>query len=315
MTRILTVTLNPALDVSTDVAEMVPEHKLRCSPPVFDAGGGGVNVARAITFLGGHAEAFVALGGFHGEQHLHLLRQDGVEVIPFKTYGETRQSLDVTDRASGLQYRFLMPGPEWSPEMEDAALAAVAEAVPAGGIVVLSGSQPPGVAKDFPLRMVRQVAEKGALMVLDTSGPALHALLDNGATRGHILRMDEAEAAGLAGKQFAGLPELAQFVSGLVRDGVARMVLVGISTGGSVLATDYGCWHAVTPPVKVRSKVGAGDSFVGAFTLSLANGDAPEEALRRGVAAASAAVMSDATKLCQPAEVDQLAAQTSLTRL
>jgi 6-phosphofructokinase 2 len=60
---ILTVTLNPALDLETRTAALVPGHKLRCAPPRVDPGGGGINVARAIHVLGGEARAAVAVGG------------------------------------------------------------------------------------------------------------------------------------------------------------------------------------------------------------------------------------------------------------
>ena len=94
MSDILTVTLNPALDVSTSVDRVRPEDKLRCELPVLDPGGGGINVARAIGELGGRPLALVALAGFHGQQYLDQLRGEPIVPIVFGVPGETRQSLE-----------------------------------------------------------------------------------------------------------------------------------------------------------------------------------------------------------------------------
>ncbi|MEC3861944.1 1-phosphofructokinase family hexose kinase [Mesobacterium sp. TK19101] len=315
MPRILTVTLNPAIDISTSAETVRPEDKLRCAPPVLDAGGGGTNVARAIAHLGGQAQAFVAVAGFHGAQFVELLRNDGVDPVIFETHGETRQSLAVIDRATGQQYRFVMPGPDWTQDTADAALDAIDAATPHGGVVVLSGSQPPGVPEDFPPRLAGRVEARNATLVLDTSGPAMQALMQSGALTRHVLRLDQAESEELAGKPLRTMDELASFARHLVTRNVAGTVILALGAEGSVLANSAGCWHAVTPPVPVRSKVGAGDSFVGAFTLALSQGLPPEQALRHGVAAASAAVMSDATDLCVKADVDRLLDSCALQHL
>ena len=110
---ILTVTLNPALDLSTAADEVRPELKLRCEKPVVDPGGGGINVSRAIKHMGGQSTAMVALGGATGTRIADLLKADGLSLVRLTAPGETRQSLAVTDRSTGGQYRFVLPGPEW----------------------------------------------------------------------------------------------------------------------------------------------------------------------------------------------------------
>ncbi len=305
---ILTVTLNPALDISASVGRVVPGPKLRLGPPRHDPGGGGVNVARAVGLLGGQARAFVALGGVAGAQLAALLAGEGVEVIPFPGPGETRQSLTVTEAGTGAEYRFVLPGPEWDAGMAETALAALAQAAGPGAVVVLSGSQPPGVAADFPARL--GAALPGARLIVDTSGPALARLLapPPGDAAPEVLRLDQAEAATAAGHPLATPADSAALAERLAARGVARVVVVAHGAEGSVLAGGGQRLHGIPPPVTVDSKVGAGDSFTGGFALALARGDSLPEALRLGTAAATAAVTTGGTGLCPRALTEELLA-------
>ncbi len=195
MPRIVTVTLNPALDLSTETAEVRPNRKLRCAPPRRDPGGGGVNVSRAIAKLGGASLCAVAAGGDAGAALLALLAAEGVEARDLGLDLPTRQSLAVTDLASGDQFRFVMPGPVWSAADLDRALALVVGWCAAGDWLVPSGSLPEGVPPDTFPKLGARLAGKGVRMVLDTSGAALVAAAE---ARGlALLRMDDAEAEAL----------------------------------------------------------------------------------------------------------------------
>ncbi|SFP76872.1 1-phosphofructokinase family hexose kinase [Tranquillimonas alkanivorans] len=313
--HILTITLNPTVDFSTTAPEVVPEAKLRCSEPDIDPGGGGINVARAIRQLGGQAVALIAIGGSTGAQLLQRLAVEGVPTVAFQGPGETRQSVSVIDESTGAQYRFVMPGPSWKEDDVTRALESIDQATGDGTLVVLSGSQPPGVAKDFPSILADHAAGRQARLIVDTSGPALHHLVEKPHECLHVLRMDDAEAEELAGRKLPELEDTAGFSQELVKRGVARMIIVARGADGSVLSTADESWHAVGPKVEVRSKVGAGDSFVGALTLAMAEERPPEECLRRGVAAASNAVMTEATRLCDRATTQRLLADTQVRRL
>jgi 6-phosphofructokinase 2 len=149
MSDILTITLNPAYDVSTSVGTVAPGPKLRCEPPRYDPGGGGVNVSRAISRLGGMSTAFVALGGQTGAMFHALLDAEDFEVAQFEIDGNTRQSLAVIETSTRRQYRFQLPGPDWRPEQTAAMLEHLRPHLTRGRIVVMSGSLPPGVPADI----------------------------------------------------------------------------------------------------------------------------------------------------------------------
>ncbi|MDF1621458.1 1-phosphofructokinase family hexose kinase [Pseudothioclava nitratireducens] len=315
MTSILTITLNPTVDLSIGADKVEPERKLRCTRPETDPGGGGINVSRGILELGGHSTAFVAVGGLTGDKVMRLLAEAGIGLAPFPAPGETRQSLTVTDQSSGLQYRFVMPGPEWKSGDVTRALTRIGRAAPENGIVVLSGSQPPGVPDDFPARLAARIARTRAQLFLDTSGAALHCLLRNCTAPADVLRMDDLEAEDLAGRKLPSRADSADFAQSLVRRGLARAVIVARGGDGNVLATAENRWVAEAAKVDVVSKVGAGDSFVAAFTLSLSRGLSMPEALQWGAAAASAAVTTSATDLCHLPMVRKLLPHSAVSTL
>lgn len=308
---ILTLTLNPALDMATEVHEIIPGHKLRCSEPLLDPGGGGLNVSRAIKALGGDSLALVAIGGLTGDRLAGLIRAEGVTFLSILGPGETRQSLTVKEETTGKQFRFMLPGPVWG-EAERARVFTLLRATARpGGISVISGSQPPGVPFDFPAQLAGSMPE--SRVVLDTSGATLTEAVRHPIPDLEVLRMDGEEGDSLAGRPLPSREDTAEFAQSLVRDGVAKTVIIARGADGNVLATGDLRLHAKSAKVRVKSTVGAGDSFVAAFVLALARGQSYAEALAMGSAAASAAVTTDATQLCRPEDVMRLLPECSIS--
>ncbi len=306
---IVTVTLNPAVDFSASVAEVVPGPKLRLSPPVTEPGGGGVNVARAIHKLGGVARAVIAVRGVMGARLKALVEAEGIETLTLTGAGETRLSLAVTDRASGGQYRFTLPGPDWEADDAEEALQAIAGIAAPESLVVLSGSHPPGVDERFPFVLADALRAGAAKLVVDTSGAALQELVSrkSEAPIVHVLRLDQEAAEKIAGIALSRAEETLELAERLVANGVAELVVIARGSDGNVMAGRGLRLQCVPPQVPVKSKVGAGDSFTGAFVLSLARGDDPTTALQWGTAAAAAAVMTEATELCRREQVEEFA--------
>lgn len=310
---ILTLTLNPALDMSTEVHELVPNHKLRCAEPLLDPGGGGLNVSRAIKALGGDSLALVALSGLTGDRLAGLIRAEGVTFLSILGPGETRQSLTVREETSGRQYRFMLPGPVWGEEERARVFTLLHATARPGGFSVISGSQPPGVPRDFPAQLAASMPE--SRVVLDTSGATLAEVVRNPIPGLEVLRMDGPEGEALAGKPMTSREDTANFAQALVWAGVARMVIVARGDEGNVLADAESRFFSSAAKVKVKSTVGAGDSFVAAFVLALARGQSHADALAMGSAAASAAVMTDATQLCRPEDVMRLLPECGVVQL
>ncbi|MFA8444210.1 1-phosphofructokinase family hexose kinase [Yoonia sp.] len=297
-TPILTVTLNPAVDVATTVPRVIAGPKLRCAPPRFDPGGGGVNVARAINKLGGAATALVAVGGAMGERLLALLAAEQITALPVPVLGETRQSFAVLDETTGEQYRFNVPGPPLGAQDADTLIDAIARETPQGGYLVLSGSVSPGLAVDFPSQIIAATKHKAPKVIIDTSSASLMQLIAQPTAPAHILRVDQKEAAEAAAHPMNTIADSVAFAADLVARGVAEIVVTGRGAEGSVLVSKDQRLVCHPPTVPVRSKIGAGDAYVGSMTLALARGLPLPQALQWGVAAASATVSTDGTALC-----------------
>ncbi|SFG80964.1 6-phosphofructokinase 2 [Palleronia marisminoris] len=316
---ILTVTMNPALDLATAAERVVPGPKLRCDAPRIDPGGGGINVSRLVQRLGGETAAIVALGGGMGERLREAMTREGISVRVIPVEGETRVSLGVTDRSTGEQFRFILPGPELTSEDGDRAIQALSEESARGDFVVLSGSLPPALAARFPRALARASGPMGIRFVVDTSGAALNDLVrspdPDPDTRPEVLRIDHLEAEEAGGRPMPALADTARFAADAVARGAARYVIVGRDAEGNLLASADGIWFVRPPKVGVVSATGAGDSFLAAMTWALSIGTPPEEALRWGTAAAAATVTTPATDLCQPDMIEALRADCTLERI
>ena len=110
MQSIVTFTINPAIDTSTSVPIVVPDHKMRCQAPRHDPGGGGINVSRAILRLGGDSLAMYLAGGPTGDLLYRLLEKEGVRQQQVKMTAWTREDIYVMEEETRHQYRFVMPG-------------------------------------------------------------------------------------------------------------------------------------------------------------------------------------------------------------
>lgn len=312
-TPVLTLTLNPALDMATTVPQLVPDQKLRCTEPLLDPGGGGLNVSRAIAALGGESLALVALGGLTGDRLAGLIREESVPFLALTAPGETRQSLTVTEGTTGRQYRFMLPGPVWSEADQERVFMLLRASARPGAIGVISGSQPPGVPVDFPARLARSMP--GLNVVLDTSGAPLREAVNHPIPGLYVLRMDGDEAESIAGHALETRAQSADFAESLVKRGVAQRVIVARGPDGSVMAEAGRRVFTKAAKVQVVSTVGAGDSFVAGFVLCMARGMDSSQALAYGSAAASAAVTTDATQLCRLRDVERLLPECAISEI
>ncbi|HEY8003850.1 MAG TPA: 1-phosphofructokinase family hexose kinase [Phenylobacterium sp.] len=309
MSSIVTLTMNPAVDVSLAVDRLAPGAKLRCEGGERDPGGGGVNVARVIRRLGADAVAVYPAGGPTGAILQELVAREGVASVVTPIGGETREDFTVLEQSSGAQYRFVLPGPRLHDLEWMACLKTLANLPVRPTVICASGSLPPGVPADFYARVGEVASGWGARFVLDASGPALKAALDSNI---HLIKPNLAELRELTGSATEDEASLVRASRKLI--GQARIEAVALTLGanGALLITADGAWRAKALPVAAISSVGAGDSFLGAMIWAQAGGKPLLEAFRYGVAGGAAAVRSAGTELARAAEIRRLVAEVKV---
>jgi len=297
--RIVTLTLNPAVDIACSTPRVEPEEKLRTTGEYYDPGGGGVNVARVIHDLGGDARAIILVGGATGLLYEELLGGHGVPYDALPIRGRTRVALNVREASTGREYRFVPEGPVIADDEWQAVLTAL-ETVQAGWIVA-SGSLPRGVPEDFYARAAAIAARRGQRFVLDCSGAPLRAALRHGVA---LAKPSRREFEALVGHALPDNAALAAAALEMVRAGAVEMLVVSLGGAGALLATASGGTFLPALEVAVLSAVGAGDSFLAAMVVSLARGEAPDIAFAWGMAAGAAAVASAGTAHPDPRRVE-----------
>lgn len=305
MATIITLTMNPALDISAEIDRVVPEHKLRCGPPDFAPGGGGINVARAIAKLGGTATAIYTRGGPFGEMLRDLLDDEGMKTRPVTIAGPTRMSFTAGETSSEQQYRFAMPGPTLQEAEWQHCLDILANLDPRPDYLVASGSLPPGVPVDYYARLSRITAAGGSRLIVDTSGEALRATLREGQGV-YAIKPNLRELRALAGDELVDEQQQEDLARDIIARGQSEVLILSLGAAGVLLVTAEGSERLRAPTVPIRSKIGAGDSTVAGFTLGLARAMPLRAAVRFGIAAGAAAVMTPGTELCRREDTERL---------
>jgi 6-phosphofructokinase 2 len=302
---ILTVTLNPTIDISSDVAEVRPTHKIRTYNQRRHAGGGGINAARVIAELGGDPKAVFLSGGATGALLEDALLHLGLAFEAIPIAGFTRIAFMVHEENTGLEYRFVPEGPD----VDAADLEKVIAVVKAfrGEFIVASGSLPHGAPVDTYCRMADIARQNGMRFVLDTSGQALIETLARASV--YMVKPSRGELEKFLGHTLEEAT-IGPAAHRLVEEGRAEVVCVTMGGDGAILASRDGIFHLPARKLEVRSAVGAGDSFVGAFVWALAKGYSERDAFRMATAAGTAAVLTPGTELCKRADIERIFAET-----
>ncbi|MBN1382918.1 MAG: 1-phosphofructokinase family hexose kinase [Deltaproteobacteria bacterium] len=309
MKTIFTLTVNPAVDKNTATDHVMAEHKVRCENPSHESGGGGVNVSRAIKKLGGESTALYMAGGLTGKLLESLLERDGLACCAVPVNGWTRESLTVYEKATGLQYRFSMAGPELAEAELEICVDRLARADPRPDYIVASGRLSLNAPPDFYARVARTGREMGAKVIVDTSGEALRLAIEEGL---FLVKPNLRELSDMAGYELKHEEDHEKAAMNIVKTGKCEAVVLSMGASGALLALSEGCTRIRSPVVPIMSKVGAGDSMVAGIVLSLARGRSLPDAVRYGVAAGAAAVMTPGTQLCNREDTERLFRQISL---
>ncbi len=302
MAPIVTVTFNPAIDKYTTVDSLTPEKKLRCSLPSYEAGGGGVNVARVIKRLGKNVQAIYMAGGYNGQLLHQLLNKEQIHSIPIKIKDETRENITVLDKSNYKQYRFCLPGPVIEKNKPEEFLRYLTK-IDDVKFIIASGSLPPGMQSDVFAKIAFIAKQKQAKFIVDTSGESLKKALEEGV---YLLKPNRNELAYLIGKDNLPDKDIEDAARQIIQKNKCMAIVVSLGSSGALLVTKDISQFITAPPVSVKSTVGAGDSMLAGIVFSLSAGNNFLEAVKYGVACGTAAVINEGTQLCKKDDADKL---------
>ncbi len=298
---IVTLTMNPALDMTTNTDVVGHTDKVRCDETRYDAGGGGINVARFAHVLGAPVIAIYPAGGPTGALVTDLVSQAGVPVQRVVIGAATRESFSVNERTTGNQYRFVLPGPQLTFAEQVQCLEKLRTTAASAEFVVASGSLPPGVPADFYQRVADICRELGARLVLDTSGGGLRHVKSGV----FLLKPSVRELRECVGRPLETEADQLAAAHELVDRGVAQAVVVSLGSQGALLATSDQSQRFSAIPVHAVSGVGAGDAMVAAITVGLNHAWPLGKSVRFGIAAATAKLLTPGTSDCSRADVER----------
>lgn len=302
MPELVTVTVNPTIDVSFEVDEVLPTHKIRGRDERHDPGGGGINVARVFSQLGGSVRCFYMAGGTTGATLDNLVDRHGLDRVRIPIEGETRIAMAVLEKVSGKQFRLVADGPEVSEANWRALLQAVVDTQ--FEYIVASGSLTKGVPDDFFARLAEIARQRGKRMVLDSSGRGLAGGLAGGGI--FLAKPSRSELSHYLATPIETEAEIAEAASALVAAGACENIAVSLGSDGAMLVNESGVLRLPAVMVEAVSAVGSGDSFVAGMVHHLMRGHPIEDAFRFGLASGAAAVMTPGTDLARPEDIQRL---------
>jgi 6-phosphofructokinase 2 len=298
---IVTLTVNPALDKSAHFRGLVPEQKIRCDVPRFDAGGGGINVSKAISRLGGTSLAVFTSGGPTGKMLEELVSKESIAYESIVIQSQTRESFVAVDDNTNLQYRFSFKGSEITTSEKDKIVETIKKIQ--SNYLVISGGLNEGLASDFYQIFASIAKESNSKLIVDTSGEALQKVLETGV---YMIKPNIGELAKLIGVESLEMEEVNATAKEIIAKGGAEIVVVSLGPQGAVLVTKDNYEFVPAPKVPKKSTVGAGDSMVGGMVWALSQNKSLKEVIRWGVACGSAATMNEGTQLFKREDAQRL---------
>lgn len=310
---ILSLTMNPALDISGVVEKLVPNEKSYVTDEIRTAGGNGINAATIASRLGSQARCTGFLGGSTGEEIKSLLDKS-LRAKFIKIQGNTRMNLTISEKKSLKQSRLSFPGPTILPQELKALKKYLDSQQPS--LFMLGGSLPPGVKPLFIKQLINNFNQRNVPTFVDVPGEILKELISANPT---FIKPNLTEFQIMTGKKVTGLKSVIKLAKSY-QDKISLQCITSVDDG-ALLISSYGIWFGKIPKIKICSTVGAGDSMVGAMAhtwlknkYDLTHFDG-EELLRWGLAAACATLANPGLDLGSEKSIQRYYAQIKVRRI
>ena len=293
--------LNPAVDISYEIAQLIADQKVRAVKTYHHAGGNGINVARALAELGTPMHCCSVIGGESGDLLLRLLG-DSLRGAHrhFRVAGETRLNATLLQKNPPSQYEIDSPGPEVPEAVLDEVTGCFLASC-GSGMAVLSGSLPPGVPEDHYRRLAEHISAQGGKAIVDAHGPVLQQALE---AKPYLVRLNRYVLEMTVGRRLGKVEEVAEAARDLQQRGI-ELVCISLGAEGAILIDEANSYQCTAPRVRVQSTVGCGDALVAGLVAAAHRGQSLQAMLCLGVICGSATASHPGTELFTRAEVEE----------
>lgn len=291
MKKILSITLNPAIDVRYNVLNMRIGDTNRLSTIEKNAGGKGINVARVIKKLGGDILATGIIGGFTGKLFLSKLKENNIKNDFLETENETRTCIAVIeDKKEGIT-EFLEPG-VGSEEIFNNFINKYISIIDEGiDIICASGSLLNGLPKNAYNTLIKEAHKRKIKFILDTSGiPLMNGIKE----KPFLIKPNKEELENILDIKFNNLDEIIEAGKKIVDDGVEN-IMISLGGDGAILIAKYNVYRATFPKIEIKNTVGSGDATVGGMAYGLASNMDIKECFKLSVACGTTNAMLSTT--------------------
>lgn len=305
---IITVTMNPAIDKTVEIEQLVPNGLNRIQKVEYDAGGKGINVSKTIHELGGESLAMGFLGGNAGKTIENVLTSWNIQHDFIWVEGETRTNTKVFEKSGGVT-ELNEPGPVINEVQVEELIQKICEHTDKETLVVLAGSIPAGVDKNIYAAITESVHEKGGSVLMDADGELFRNALK---ASPDIIKPNQVELEEYIGADYRlSMGELKALAEKFQNNGI-KTVAISMGKGGAMIVRDKFVARCPALSVKAHSTVGAGDAMVAALAYSWDKKLGNEETVRLCMATSAGAVTTVGTKPPARAVVDELIPQVEM---
>ncbi|MGB5260225.1 MAG: hexose kinase [Gammaproteobacteria bacterium] len=303
--------LNPAVDISYDITQLLEYQKVCATKTSYYPGGNGINVARALIELGVPVYCCSTIGGESGALLLRLLGDTlGDNHTWFHLQGETRLNTNIMQQNPPGQFEITSLGPEVPADVLADIIDCILR-VTGDGIAVLTGLIPPGVPDSTYRELTEQITAQGGKVVLDASGAVLEQALE---ARPYLVRLNRYVLEMSSRQRLEDIALVAEKARALQQGGL-EYLCVSLGGEGAILTDADNSYHCNAPRVHKQSTVGSGDSLVAGLIAALRNGASTEDMLRMGVMCGSATAGHPGTELFTRGELDAELMNLQVSRL
>lgn len=294
---ILTITLNPSIDISLQVNHLVSEDKLRCEQYEKEVGGGGINVAKGLARLGLPTHAFFFAAGLNGKWIKEKLDESNLHATTIHSQGETRENISIHDLKTRKQYRLVNKGDGVTLKNQSELLNRIMMVHPQPQYVIVSGSMPPGMSSGFMKKLAQWCKTIHARLVIDMPSEELVKCFN---FTPFLIKPNLSEFLQIVEKSALNQAELVHEAQKLIYKNCATYVAISMGKDGGLLVNANESIRLKPPSTKALSTVGAGDSMVAGLTYQLYHNSSLKDTLKLGLACGTAATLQQGTKLFDP---------------